>query len=173
MVEVKTVVTEKLMTAFNSHQARGKIWVSLLAAVVLIALGFLMLPDPDIGIICCAVLVVLGLLMPVLYLLAVNYMMKKAIKNSPLMKSVLTQIFSFGDEIHLQESSQYIKSNEMTYAWELLYKAVEAPGAFYLYINKTQAFIVDKAGFTQGNPQDLHGLLLEKLGSKKYKFIRR
>lgn len=173
MVEVKTIVSESLIHTFNMYQARKRLWFPIIAAAVLVLLGFIILPDPDIGVIGCIVLVVLGVAMPALYWVAVTVMAKRTVKNSPLLKSSMTQIFRFADKIVINESSKYVNANEMEYAWELLYKAVETPAAFYLYISKYQAFIVDRNGFTMGTPLDLHNLLAEKLDKKRFTFPKR
>lgn len=39
--------------------------------------------------------------------------------------------------------------------------------------NKAQALIVDKSGFTQGNAEELAGLLKQKLGSRYYTTINK
>ena len=54
--------------------------------------------------------------------------------------------------------------SEQEFYYDKLLCAYETP-------NKAQALIVDKSGFTQGNAEELAGLLKQKLGSRYYTTI--
>ena len=60
---------------------------------------------------------------------------------------------------------------EQKFYYEQLLAAFETPCAFYLYINKAQAFIVDKEGFTQGSGDELARRLLNGRGPKHYQKV--
>lgn len=62
---------------------------------------------------------------------------------------------------------------ELKRRYEEVRACYETPDAFYLYFNKGQAFIVSKAGFTQGTAGDLRRRLAERLGQKRYITIKR
>lgn len=48
--------------------------------------------------------------------------------------------------------------------YSLLYRVVETEGYFYLYINKMNACIVDKNGFSRGTPEQFSVFIREKTG---------
>lgn len=56
--------------------------------------------------------------------------------------------------------------SEQEFYYDKLLCAYETP-------NKAQALIVDKSGFTQGNAEELAGLLKQKLGSRYYTTINK
>lgn len=51
-------------------------------------------------------------------------------------------------------------------------KAVETETYFYIYVNATTAYIVDKKGFIQGDALDLRALLSGVVPEKKYRVTR-
>ena len=78
---------------------------------------------------------------------------------------------SFKDLKHkcsFRDSGAKLDANgsEQEFYYDKLLCAYEPP-------NKAQALIVDKSGFTQGNAEELAGLLKQKLGSRYYTTINK
>ena len=78
---------------------------------------------------------------------------------------------SFKDLKHkcsFRDSGAKLDANgsEHEFYYDQLLSAYEMP-------NKAQALIVDKSGFTQGNAEELAGLLKQKLGSRYYTTINK
>ena len=78
---------------------------------------------------------------------------------------------SFKDLKHkcsFRDSGAKLDANgsEQEFYYDKLLCAYETP-------NKAQALIVDKSGFTQGNAEELAGLLKQKLGSRYYTTIKK
>ena len=78
---------------------------------------------------------------------------------------------SFKDLKHkcsFRDSGAKLDANgcEQEFYYDKLLCAYETP-------NKAQALIVDKSGFTQGNAEELAGLLKQKLGSRYYTTINK
>ena len=78
---------------------------------------------------------------------------------------------SFKDLKHkcsFRDSGAKLDANgsEQEFYYDKLLCAYEKP-------NKAQALIVDKSGFTQGNAEELAGLLKQKLGSRYYTTINK
>ena len=78
---------------------------------------------------------------------------------------------SFKDLKHkcsFRDSGAKLDANgsEQEFYYDKLLCAYETP-------NKAQALIVDKSGFTQGNAEELAGLLKQKLGSRHYTTINK
>ena len=78
---------------------------------------------------------------------------------------------SFKDLKHkcsFRDSGAKLDANgsEQEFYYDKLLCAYETP-------NKAQALIVDKSGFTQGNTEELAGLLKQKLGSRYYTTINK
>jgi hypothetical protein len=48
-------------------------------------------------------------------------------------------------------------------------RIAETKDCFYLFINKIQAYIVDKSGFLQGDADGLREILIRTVPAKKYK----
>ena len=64
--------------------------------------------------------------------------------------------------------SATMDGEEKKFSYQQLLAAYETTDAFYLYINKAQAFLVDKSGFTQGTAEELARRLYNGLGPKHY-----
>ena len=68
-------------------------------------------------------------------------------------------IHAHSDEFHEDSAEKY----------SAFYKAIETNEYFFLFINKQQAYIIPKRGFTQGTPQELSMLLENKMYGKFFR----
>ena len=172
MIEVKTILNENLVRRFNNGQTMKKIWlpfVLMIAFVVPGVIGLALKWDTFISVFLIAV----GLLLPVIYLFTARFMLNRMLKNSPALKNGTTQIWRFlEDKIIFNESGKYVQAHDTQIEYDALFKAEESDTAFYLYISKIQAYILDVKGFTMGSRRELHNLLEEKLG-KAFKYPKR
>lgn len=74
--------------------------------------------------------------------------------------------FSFGPESADIRTQRPGANAQAQYQYAQFSKAYERKDAFYLYINKRQALIVNKSGFVQGGAEELREILKSKLGRK-------
>lgn len=78
----------------------------------------------------------------------------------------IVNTFSFeSDGIHIQTQTDGANA-QATYQYKTVVKALEKKNAFYLYIDKRRAFILDKEGFTEAGPEELREILGDKMGKK-------
>lgn len=173
MIKCKTEVKEGLIMQFNMYSARRKLWFPFAAFAFLLIIGIVCCFDEQLGIVAGIIIICIGAVLPLVYWIGIIFLVKKSVTNSSLLKSQMTQNFTFDDKIYINESSKFVKANDMEFAWEMLFKAIEVDNSFYLYINKVQAFIIDKSGFSEGSPSDLHAILAERLPAKRFKFSKR
>ncbi|MBQ2062850.1 MAG: YcxB family protein [Oscillospiraceae bacterium] len=61
-------------------------------------------------------------------------------------------------------ASEYSGSSEMEY--DTLYKIYETEAYLFLYLNKRQCFVVDKATIQGGTAEELRGALIEAVGNR-------
>lgn len=174
MVEVKTILNENLVRKFNTDQAKTKVWFVVLLASVFVALGSICMAAGFLETLYGVLLILLGLALPAIYFLTVRILMNKMIKSSPVLKSGTTQLWRFLDnEIIFNESGKYAEARDTRFSYGMIHKAVENETAFYIYVNKMQAYIIDAKGFSIGSRRDLHDLLINKLGNKKFRYAKR
>ncbi len=174
MIEVKTILSAQLMRKYNRTQAMKRIWIAFALMVVLIGIGIACLFDKDLGMPFSVPVIIVGVSLPVLYVIFTRAMIERALKNSPLIKNETTQIFRFAsDRMMANESSKYVTAQDTQISYDAILKAEEREEAFYLFIGKTQAYILDAKGFTMGSRRELHFFLLDKLGNKKFKYLKR
>ena len=107
-------------------------------------------------------LVMLGLLS--LYLVFGCFIMPIMSNKSSSVSSGSNR-FTFDEEgIRLgEEDSQQFKR---LLRYKSLYRAYETDDWFYIYMFKQSALMVDKSGFSEGNPDDLRELLNSQMNSK-------
>lgn len=74
--------------------------------------------------------------------------------------------YAFNQETIEIENHRPMVNTHVSYRYAGLMKAYERKDAFYLFIDKRQAFLVSKSGFTQGSVDELRTLLINQLGNK-------
>ena len=166
VVTVHTALTEERMLAFNKSQAVKLMWVPFVLTALLAGLGVfyaVKMHEPVYGV----TMVVLGALLPVLYFWLTDRLMKKNIRNSPVLSGHPVQVFSFLPvSVSLHEESAVTPSSDTEFAYSAFIRAEEKQSAYYLFIGKHQAYILDAEGFTRGTREDLNALLTQKLGAR-------
>lgn len=174
MIEVKTILSAQLMRKYNRAQAMKKIWIAFVGLAVLVGIGVMCMFDDDLGLPFSVPIICVGIALPVFYMFFTRAMIERALKNSPLIQNETTQIFRFAsDRMMANESSRYVTAQDTQISYDAIVKAEEREEAFYLFIGKSQAYILDAKGFTMGSRRELHYFLLDKLGDKKFKYLKR
>lgn len=74
----------------------------------------------------------------------------------------MTNIYTFFDKYIKIKNTQ----GPFQFSYRKLTKVFETKDTFYLYINKTHSFIVQKSGFLVGTPDDFSGFIKQKVGFK-------
>lgn len=74
--------------------------------------------------------------------------------------------YAFNQETIEVENHRPMVNTHVSYRYAGLMKAYERKDAFYLFIDKRQAFLVSKSGFTQGSEDELRVLLINQLGNR-------
>ncbi len=173
MVEVKTILKADLMRKFNAEQTKSKIWLPTVLMFVFLVCGVVALLM-DWGTLISLVLIIVGVLLPLIYVLTARFLMERVLKGAQSLQSETTQIWRFlENNILFNESGKYTQACDTQISYDAIYKVVERESAFYLFTAKTQAYILDAKGITIGSRKELHDLLINRIGAKKYKYSKR
>ena len=174
MIEVKTILNQNLIKKFNADQAKSKVWFVFALTAIFVVLGIVCFFVKFIDTFYSVFLIIIGLLLPVIYYLTVRILTNRVLKSSPILKNETTQVWRFlDDKIIFNESGKYVEARDTQFSYEAIHKIEENENAFYIYVSKMQAYILDAKGFTMGSRHELHGFLINKVGSKKYKYSKR
>jgi len=90
--------------------------------------------------------------------------------NSVFLKNGQTYTF-LPSEFYVEDAGAAHQSKS-TCKYDLIDRAEEDSGMFYLYLNAQIAYLVDKQGFKAGTPEGLRHLLQKKLPPEKCKFLK-
>lgn len=105
-------------------------------------------------------------------LYALNY--RNHLKSNRVISNGITQHFTFtAEEGRCVSESDGKVIEDVSINYRTLYRVIETDEYFYLFINNAQAQIVSKMGFEQGNEDELRGILICFVPSKKYKTTAR
>ncbi len=70
--------------------------------------------------------IIVGVSLPVFYVIFTRAMIERALKNSPLIKNETTQIFRFAsDRMMANESSKYVTAQDTQISYDAILKAEE------------------------------------------------
>jgi ABC-type multidrug transport system fused ATPase/permease subunit len=78
----------------------------------------------------------------------------------------MAQQYVFRDDVFEVRSEEPISKGQSENRYEVLYKAFETDDYFFLYIGPAVAYLLRKADFAPGAPEELRAKLREKLGRK-------
>ena len=144
-----------------------KLWLILLAVTALVTVPFILQftgfgVDAKVIIAFCLVLIV-----DIFYLVSYFVVPRYALNRSPLLG--LTIVFTFLDSIFAMDALTKKGSDRSTFKYSELVKVRESKQDLYLYITKSQAFIVDKSGFSEEELTELKNYINSKIEGKNAK----
>ena len=144
-----------------------KLWLILLAVTALVTVPFILQftgfgVDAKVIIAFCLVLIV-----DIFYLVSYFVVPRYALNRSPLLG--LTIVFTFLDSIFAMDALTKKGSDRSTFKYSELVKVRESKQDLYLYITKSQAFIVDKSGFSEEELTELKKYINSKIEGKNAK----
>ncbi len=112
---------------------------------------------------------VIAPLIPLMMLAAMWLAAKRQLKTNKMfanMKNIYYRLDRNG--IYNEVKNPKLKTTLET-DWDHTYRVYESKDSFYIYISNMQAFLVPKADFVAGNPDDLSWMLKDVLGKKYFR----
>ena len=173
LVNETTLTYDGLMEFNRQHQrkllliltvllcvAAGLMLTSLVLSFILFASGISEPPEPS-----TIVAAAIGLAFSLFYILYPIIRRRKVCRKQADLHVSNTYIFT--PEGFEEISYSNAANGHNVYKYDIIVKVKESAGFFYLYLNATAAFIVDKRGFTEGSEYDFRMLLRSVIDSKK------
>ena len=153
-------------TEFFANGKFAKILCFLVAALALIVVA--LFTGQGVFLVCAAIFAGFGLLLLALSLGAVSKRVSAMLREAKEFYAV-ENVYVFSENGFAVENKVKgrIKTKEVPYANIL--RAVEVKKFFFLYVNRTLAFIVSKAGIEEGSAEELSKTLFAALGKKRCK----
>lgn len=155
-----------MFSLFRGKRYRLGIRIFFIAYPALIALVALMTiySGPDPFLIVCEVILVFIF---VLFLFMIYYFTRKNYGN---IKKLFTSgvIFEFRNNDFIIKQKNNLYTGESAIKYEALYKVYETETMFYVFITPRQAFLINKNGIIDDNPNSLRTILMNEVDRKKY-----
>jgi len=97
--------------------------------------------------------------LPFVLIVSNKISVKKMYESQKLVQDNPEIEFNFGDTQFEIKSSDPFHSSQSILAYEKLYQVLQDNENFYFFLNRTNAFIVDKKSFKEGNKEELQTIL--------------
>lgn len=148
------------------YKSRPRMFYSISAVGIVISLLTGVAFEFDIPIITfLGIFIVLNILMSFL----IYYLPKKYYKSAEKIYEGINRYKFFRDYFTVEKNTDEAKGNsEIKYS--ALYKIYEVNEYFYIFISRTQAYMVDKKGFEASEFDAVREIFKNKLGRKYYKY---
>ena len=172
-IKAKTKYTPELMLKFSKfNTVKSPFYVAfyIIMEFVMLAVGLLFIITSKNTlelIISVAIITPIVLLLIPLILKFIPALSVKMSRN--LLDCINT--YEFTDEEIVVHSTLPVYGGNSKFNYNFLESVYETRDAFYLFISKQQAFIINKTDIVEGNAKELQKLLKKNIHSKKY-FIK-
>ena len=176
MVEFKGKFDERVQQSVNKRSFKTSSIIILVFSAVLILFGIVGLiwgtdhEDFVYAIYCVS----FGVLFYPLFC-GIYAIMRKFIKpNLAMMSAETEQQFQFFDDRFMCSQIKGDEFNDFMQAkYSMLFRAIETKEQYFLYISRTQCYVINKADITAGSVEELNKILTNNLGEKFKKFKTR
>ncbi len=167
---VDTVLDMKRYVRFNVNHSLGNrgfiIFMGAMTAFIVLTFIFsLAMLGFDAQLMWCTVGI---LLLDAVYLLLIFFIPRLVFKRSASFMSL--SHLEFFDDGFTEDTKASTTTAHTEHSYDALHKLSESNEDIYLYIAPNQAYIVDKCGFTKGNPDSLKRFLYTKVEPKIVKY---
>ena len=175
VIEAKTKYTKRSFRRFQwFHYTKGGMQkaVSISSFVISFIIGVALLIYLFIGngILEGTIYLFLSVLMiflPVFFVIVVSISTNSTYKKSPAFFNSGIGFSFYEDYFTVLTTGMMSGTTNIQYG--AIYCVYQTKDYFYLYLQQNQAFLLDKASFTTGSPEDLAVLLKKVLPMKKYR----
>lgn len=165
MIQLRSVYDLKAYQSFQKYSWKKIYVLTYICSLILILLGILFaFCEKKIYV----VYLLLGVLFPVMMHVLPKTMWKIYLNKNIYLRSKTVQIFTFDEEGFELEQVSNIDIFKERYNYSNLLSVIKYKEYYFMYINRSQAFIVCANDFVQGNEAELDELLKT---NKKEKFI--
>ncbi|MCL1819207.1 MAG: YcxB family protein [Oscillospiraceae bacterium] len=107
------------------------------------------------------------LAMTIFFIIMPRISTRSALKNSPALFDT-GLAFTFHED-YFTVLTTGMMSGTTDIRYEALYFAYQTKDSFYLYLQQKQSYLINKADFTAGTPEDFAELLKKVMPAKKYR----
>lgn len=106
-----------------------------------------------------------AILFPVLLIIITRVSSNK--NNELIVKKGLSNFYRFtADNVYIETGNADAMVSSGNYTYDMFLNAYETSDYFFVYLNKLNAYVINKAGFIKGTAEDLRILLTSKYGKK-------
>ena len=158
-ISAVTVYDRARLLRFNSFYMSKKLITHIVILVSLLLVSAVFIWQASNGIFnplitfCFALVWFVSILYAVIFYVLPRFALKRA-------RSLNASItYTFGDRSFRLESHSEGESATNDVSYSVIDRVMQSKLDIYLFLNSKQCFIVDKAGFTAGTPEELLGLL--------------
>ena len=163
----RTVNDQARLLRFTRYVGLHKLplWIALFAVTAIVTVPYVLMCTG--GGIDARVIIAFCLIIGIDFFYVCSYFIipVATVKKAPLLN--VTIVFTFLDSIFAMDALTKKGSDRSTFRYSDLVKIAESKEDLYLYITKSQAFIVDKSGFTSEELNELKDYISSKLKTKK------
>jgi hypothetical protein len=160
MIENESRLGKKELIALNMLQVKKLIIIMVAYAVIM---GSMLLTgafddDPSMKLF----IILLTIFIPLSMALGAFMNIRKLYKSDRVVQNVMITHFLFGEDALEIETKQGLTESRDKFPYANLHKATETKEYVFLFKNAMMAYVVDKAGFIQGNADQLKDMLRSK-----------
>ncbi len=158
-ISAVTVYDRERLLRFNSFYMSKKLITRIVILISLFLVSTVFIWQAANGIFDSLIIFCFALVwfIAILYTVVFYVLPRFALKKARSLNASIT--YTFGDTSFRLESHAEGESATNDVAYSVIDRVMENKFDIYLFLNSKQCFIVDKAGFTSGTPEELIGLL--------------
>lgn len=165
VMQITTEYNRKIVASYLRWLSFIPMLICTIFGTLLIIGGILLcilIKPPDTGM----AVILFGLLFACIY--SIPYLFAPAIakRQTSVKWHQKTKLIFGNDKITGTDESGVSSPKDIELQWYIFIKAAETKTCFYLFWDKRNALIIQKADIQNGTPDDLRRLFTEKLGSK-------
>jgi hypothetical protein len=132
----------------------------------LLLIGLIMLPFNILGIL-PYILIIISLFISILFIYVFFYVPKFRYKRVPdYLKTPL--VFVFHDDFYEISSDGNTMSGFTKMSFDELFRFYETKDAFYIFVSKSQSYVIPKKQIPDGRINDTRDVIIKKIDAKKY-----
>ena len=162
MIQLRSVYNLKTFRAFQRYTLNKIFILGYLCGIALIGVGIWFAFSERSYI----VYLLSGILLPLMLHVFYKFMEADALNKNIHLRDTTMQIFTFNDEEILLEQISKYDSFKDRYRYSDILSIIKYKEYYFLYVNRTQAFIIKNEDYVVGNEEELDKLFKEKKGNR-------
>lgn len=159
-IKIRTVYNLQTFRYFQKYSFKKIFILAYISAILLVDIGIYFL---HLELKSASIYILMGIVFPIMMHIYYKAIEINALNRNPYLKKTLTQLFTFDEDGVFLEQITMDNTFKDKYLYSDILSVIKYKSYYFIYVNRSQAFVILNEDYICGNEKELDNLFKSKL----------